>query len=57
MNYIHQLQQDVADRDARIRELEEQQAEIVRYLSLPKFAKEGETWVSKFDILRLLGKY
>ncbi len=54
-NYINTLEERIQERDARIRELEEQQAEIARYLSLPKFAQE--TWVSKYDILRLLGKY
>ena len=53
--YITTLQEQVNERDMRIVELEEQIHSVVRYLSLPKFKEE--TWVSKYDILRMLGKY
>lgn len=54
-NYIKTLQNLVMEKENKIEELEEKLQEIVEYLSLPKFDKE--TWVSKFDILRMLGKY
>ena len=54
-NGISILEDKVRDRDARITELAIQVTDIITYLSLPKFAKE--TWVSKYDILRLLGRF
>lgn len=53
--YINTLQEDVIARDARIVELEGQIEEVVRYLSLDKFSVD--TTVSKYDILRMLGRY
>ena len=55
--YINTLQEDVIARDARIVELEEQIESIVTYLSLDKFAPPSNSWVSKYDILRMLGRY
>lgn len=54
--YINTLQETVALQEARIHQLEEREAEIVSYLGLPKFA-EPESWVSKYDILRMLGHF
>ena len=53
--YINILQDQVFEADARIVALEEQIADVVSYLALPKFSVE--TWVSKYDILRMLGRY
>ena len=53
--YINMLQDDVIALKARIEELEAKEADIVTYLSLPKFATE--TWVSKYDILRMLDHF
>lgn len=55
MNYIHKLQQENADKDERIAELEGKLQEIAEYLALPKF--QDDTTVSKYDILRMLGRY
>ncbi len=38
-----------------LQELKEKIESVVAYLALPKFSEE--TWVSKYDILRLLGRY
>ena len=53
--YINTLQEQVVEKDARIAVLEEQIEEVVRYLSLDKFSVD--TTVSKYDILRMLGRY
>ena len=55
--YINTLQEQVAEKDARIVELEEQIESIVTYLALEKFAPPSNSWVSKYDILRMLGRY
>ena len=57
MRYIEKLQEEVKEKDERINELEEKIEEIYRYLSLDKFAAEENSWVSKYDILRMLGRY
>jgi flagellar biosynthesis chaperone FliJ len=54
-NYIQTLQNTVDVKEEEIQELKNKMQEIVEYLSLPKF--ENETWVSKFDILRMLDRY
>ncbi len=53
--YIHTLQEQLQEKDTRITQLEEKIEEIVRYLSLDKFSTD--TTVSKYDILRMLGRY
>lgn len=53
--YITQLRDTVEEKEARILELEAQLQAIASYLALPKFSQE--TWVSKYDILRMIGKY
>ena len=55
MNYIHQLQQQIAEEKKRVEELEATLADIAAYLALPKF--ETDTSVSKYDILRIIGRY
>lgn len=53
--YINTLMETVELQNARIRKLEDQIQEVVLYLSLDKFSVD--TTVSKYDILRLLGRY
>lgn len=55
MNYIKQLQAEVEAKQERIEELEQVLTNLATYLALPKFSEE--TWVSKYDILRHIGRY
>lgn len=55
MNYIKQLEEDKRELKEKVEELEAKIHEIVVYLDLPKFSQD--TNVSKYDILRMLGKY
>lgn len=54
--YIHTLQEESAAKDTRIAELEEKIQDVVTYLHSPKF-NEPDSWVSIYDILRMLGRY
>ena len=55
MNYIKKLESENADLKAEIATLEQKLQEIAEYLALEKF--NVDTNVSKYDILRMLGRY
>ena len=52
---LHYTQAKTEEKEQELQELKEKVESIVAYLALPKFSEE--TWVSKYDILRLLGRY
>lgn len=53
--FISMLQDIRQEQNERIQELENILQNLAEYLALPKF--EQETWVSKYDILRMIGRY
>ena len=54
-NYIKTLQDTVAEKEQEIKRLEEMIQDLAVYLALPKF--DNDTTVSKYDILRMIGRY
>lgn len=59
MNYIKQLQQDILDKDQKIRELEEQIADLRAYMLSDKFQAEGDLqgYVNIKDVLLRIRQY
>ena len=46
---------EMKEKETELREMNEKIESVVAYLALSKFSEES--WVSKYDILRLLGRY